>query len=53
MLIVLELFVLVVWNSFRHIEFVMYTIVLKIILLFVILKDSAAKVVEGQAWCSW
>jgi hypothetical protein len=46
MLIVLELFILVAWDSFRHIELVMYTIVLKIILQIVILKDSAAKVVQ-------
>ena len=45
MLIVLELFVLVVWNSFRHIEFVMYTIVLKIILLNCKFKRYAANVV--------
>ena len=45
MLIVLGLFILVVWNSFRHIELVMYTIVLKIILLNCKFKRYAANVV--------
>jgi len=45
MLIVLGLFILVVSNSFRHIELVMYTI-LKIILLNCKFKRYAANVVQ-------